>query len=674
MILRKKPFAEIIFLLAISALVYLPNIGNLTYFKDDWYYIYDGLTAGAKVFHSMFAIDRPARGYFFEFYYSLFGPHPLPYHIGAYLWRALSAAGALWLFNILWPGDRKFTFFAALLFALYPGYYWWISAIEYQPMIASLALQVFSIALTLKAVQAPRRIPRVAYLSGAIITGWLYIALVDYAIGMEMFRFICVFMYISRDFSSGGLWKRMIVSLRAWAWNLLIPLGFLLWRLLIFSNRREATDINLQLGAFFADPISMGSRWLLQFFHSLLNLGLLAWVAQFQRFFFGMRMRDIAFGLAVAGVVLILVFLADRLLKQKEGTAEVSTGTISWEALLIGVPGMMLGILPVIMANRYINLESFSHYALPASLAAAVALAGFIYTLSSRRIRLISLYSVILFAVLAHYSISVSAVNEERAIETFWWQVSWRVPALRPGATLVINYPSSNIGDDGNGVMEAANMIYYPEPQPDIPVHYNASAITLNNSNLQDVLLGKLSRQTGYRSHTVDYDYGNLLVISQPSPASCVHVIDGNRPLLSTLDPGNLILAAPSSDIDNVVADSRPFIPQEFAFGKEPEHKWCYYYEKAELALQLGDWNQAAFLGEEAIRLGLHPEDQSEWMPFLQAYAVTGNETRVKQTGPKINTENFLRLQACRILKNLGEPMTPEIEELISTLYCRNAG
>ena len=62
MILKKKPFLEIIFLIVISAVVFLPNIGRLTYFKDDWYYMYDGLIAGAKVFHPMFSIDRPARG------------------------------------------------------------------------------------------------------------------------------------------------------------------------------------------------------------------------------------------------------------------------------------------------------------------------------------------------------------------------------------------------------------------------------------------------------------------------------------------------------------------------------------------------------------------------------------------------------------------------------------
>jgi hypothetical protein len=280
---------------------------------------------------------------------------------------------------------------------------------------------------------------------------------------------------------------------------------------------------------------------------------------------------------------------------------------------------------------------------------------------------------VIAFAALAHYGISASAADEEAAIEKFWWQVSWRVPALRAGTTLVINYPSGNIGDDGNGVMEAANMIYFPHPNADIPVHYNISAITLNNTNLKDVLIGKLFQQSEYRSHSVDYDYSNLLVLSQPSSTSCVHVINRQQPLISILDSGNIILAAPSSNIENVIVDSGPFIPQDFAFGAEPERKWCYYYERTELALQAGNWQEAASLGDEAIRLNFHPEDQSEWLPFLEAYAITGNAPRVKQTAPKINVEKSLRLQACDMLTNIKAPLTSEVRELISTQYCRNA-
>ncbi|HMV30126.1 MAG TPA: hypothetical protein PKE23_12115, partial [Anaerolineales bacterium] len=197
--MKKKNFPEILSLLLISAIVYLPHIGSLTYYKDDWYYIYDGMLGGAKIFHEMFRIDRPARGFFFEWFYALFGPNPLPWHLSVIVWRALAALGALWIFNLLWKENRKFNFIAALLFAIYPGYFWWISAIEYQPMIASLALQVFSIAFTLKAIQSTKNVEKAAYGIASILTGWSYIALVDYAIGMEAFRFIAVYLLIAHD-------------------------------------------------------------------------------------------------------------------------------------------------------------------------------------------------------------------------------------------------------------------------------------------------------------------------------------------------------------------------------------------------------------------------------------------------------------------------------------------
>ncbi len=659
-------------LIIISAIVYLPNIGKLTYFKDDWYYIYDGLVAGSKVFHAMFSIDRPARGYFFEMYYSLFGPQPLPYHLGAFFWRGLATIGALWMFNLLWPKQRRFSFFAALLFALYPGYFWWISAIEYQPMIASLAFQVFSIAFTLKAVQTSSRISKVSYWIGSILTGWVYIALVDYAIGMEIFRFLCVYVIVARDSQVPEISRKFFATLKVWAWSLLIPFGFVFWRTFFFTNERKATDIGLQIGGLFSSPILTMTNWFLNLFNSILNLGILAWIAQVPRYFFGMRLRDTASALFIAGSVILLVILVEKLFERGNDSGSEAAGISQKEALVIGIPSMFLGILPVIMANRYINLDGYSHYGLPASLAAAIILMGLIYTITSHRVKTTILYAVILFAVLAHYGISVSAMNEETAIEKFWWQVNWRVPALRAGTTLVIHYPSGNIGDDGNGVMEVPNMIYFPQQSAQIPVQYNVFAVTLSDSNLQDVLTGKRSGEVSYRSHTSNFDFGNILVLSQPTKSSCVHVIDGNRPLISTFDPGYVMLAAPSSNIENIITDAESMVPQDFAFGSEPEHKWCYYYEKAELALQMENWDEAAALGEKAIQLGLHPEDQSEWLPFLYAYAVTDNATRVKQTAPKINADRLLRLQACDMLTAIKTPLSAEVEDLIATLYCKS--
>jgi hypothetical protein len=667
---------EIVFLLIITAVVYLPNVGNLSYFKDDWYYIYDGTIAGADVFRSMFSIDRPARGVFFEIYYSLFNYHALPYHLGAYVWRLLGAIGALWLFRLLWPKDRQATFFTALLFALFPGYFWWISAVEYQPMIASLALQVFSIALTLKAIQATQRPSRILYILGAVLTGWAYIALVDYAIGMEAFRFLCVYMLVSREQRVSTLWSRLRVTLRTWLVNLIIPAGFILWRMFFFENERRATDIGSQLRALFSAPVPTASRWFIQFFNSLMNVGLLAWVAQFPRYFFEMRLRDTALALLDAGCVLFLVTLAGKLLEEPVEAEFVhdshSSAKFQREAFMIGLAGMTFGVLPVIAANRYVNLEGFSHYALPASLAAAVFIMGLVYAFSSARVRFTAVVVLCVFAALAHYSISVRAVGEEAAIREFWWQASWRIPGLRPETTLAIQYPDPNIGDDGLGVMEAANLIYFPDGPDTIPVHYPISAVAANDENAKLILRGRLNRDTAYRSHTVNFDFGNVLVLSQPTPASCVRVIDGQRHLLSAFDPGNIFLIAPHSKIENVVTGAIPSTPPEFAFGLEPPHEWCYYFEKADLAVQQFGWREAAALGEEAIGLGLHPEDQAEWFPFLQAYAVLDDESRVRMTATKINTQPFLRDQTCSAFNqgNAALRLDPSMQTLINELFC----
>jgi hypothetical protein len=69
---------DMFYLLLMSAIVFLPYSIQLSYYLDDWYYVYDGVVAGPNIFHSMFSVDRPIRGYFFDVFFSLFGPYPLP--------------------------------------------------------------------------------------------------------------------------------------------------------------------------------------------------------------------------------------------------------------------------------------------------------------------------------------------------------------------------------------------------------------------------------------------------------------------------------------------------------------------------------------------------------------------------------------------------------------------
>jgi hypothetical protein len=101
-------------------------------------------------------------------------------------------------------------------------------------------------------------------------------------------------------------------------------------------------------------------------------------------------------------------------------------------------------------------------------------------------------------------------------------------------------------------------------------------------------------------------------------------------------------------------AGSAPTLPVPL-IGGEPARGWCYYFQEASLAAQQGDWEKVAGIQGEIGQLGLHPNDQIEWMPFLLAQASLGNLQAMKEIGTRINTEKFYRQQACRNLTAMPE-------------------
>ncbi|MCE9647082.1 MAG: hypothetical protein K8S20_13860 [Chloroflexi bacterium] len=658
-------------LFLISALVYLPKISQFSYYRDDWYYMYDGHIAGPSIFNEMFQADRPARGLFFGLYFSLFQTDPFPYAVGAYFWRVASAIGAHWLLSLLFPNRTKNNLFMAILVLIYPGYLWWVAGIEYQPMIASFCLQVFSIALSLKSLTSEDKSVKIMHALLAIVTGWLYLLLVDYAIGMEVFRFICIYILSSRN-SLDTIFKRIKNSLHAGWWNLLIPLGYLSWRIFFFNSERKATDIGLQMGQLFSSPLT-GAWWFIRGVQSFLNVSLLAWTEPFNRSFFELRLQEMMIGLTLAsftvGIFLIINFLHS--LPVHNPNEEISADARIWvkEGLLIGYVGVLAGILPVIIANRYITFDRFSHYALPASLPASILIAVVILKIPSERFRA-GIFSLVLFlATLTHYSIATQAVNEERAIQDFWWQVTWRAPNIRENTSLMVNYPSIEYGEDYEIVSGPANFIYYDEQlPPNGLVRYPISAISMTSEGFNNILAGKLSAERIVRSHTFLLDYGNILVMSQPSASSCVHVVDATWREVSVSELNGISLSSPQSKINNVEVNVPGHIPPASLFGSEPEHDWCFYYQKATLARQLEDWVQIADLGKQAAKAELHPNDQIELMPFLQSAAMLGDEKTVKQISTRVNTELLYKQQACFNLNAMD--LTPEMQSYTSDLFC----
>lgn len=675
------PLLEILLILAIAAVVYLPNLSQATIYRDDWYYVMDRLIGGPGVYQEMFSIDRPARGPLFEAYFQLFGIRPLPYHMSSFLWRVAGGVAALWLFRQLWPHQRLATLMMALLFTLYPGYLRWMEGFENQPRILSSFLETLSIALTLYAIRTMQTSSKFLAWIASILTGWAYIALVDFSFGMEVFRFLCVFLLVSRRQESLPFVKKSILAIRAWGIAALIPIGFLFWRFFLFQNERPVTDVGLQLSQLFASPLLTGLWWLARLIQSIANVSFVAWGAPLFQNLFEMGLTNIMVGMLLAGVaVFFLLGMSYWIWKRERDDAHTSDSVGRWqfEAMWIGLAGVVAGVLPIIIANRFVNFAGYSHYALPASLAGVMVMVGIVFLIPFRNARFGVMAGLVFLAALTHYTASLRILHEEKTIADFWRQVVWRAPGINAGTTLVVNYPAINYAEDVDAVAGPANFLYFPQQTNQIPSIYQLVALPQMDYITKDILAGG-RRSYGYRTHVGEINYNNILVISQPTPNACVHVIHAQWPRYSEAESDQILLLGQYSKVENIQTNGTAPQPAEFIFGTEPAQaqSWCYYYQQAELALQNEDWEQIIQIGEQVALLHLSPNDRIEWMPFLQAYAMKGDVKAFKATAIKMDISPFMRREACRTLLQMQEmdsAFTPEIQSLMDERLCHGQG
>jgi len=91
-------------------------------------------------------------------------------------------------------------------------------------------------------------------------------------------------------------------------------------------------------------------------------------------------------------------------------------------------------------------------------------------------------------------------------------------------------------------------------------------------------------------------------------------------------------------------------------FGPKLPHNWCYYYEKADLACQQGNWQQMASLGDQAAQLNLAPNEASEWLIFSEADAHTDAwEKAVQYSQNALNADPSYQPTICKLWNQIEQ-------------------
>jgi hypothetical protein len=271
-------------------------------------------------------------------------------------------------------------------------------------------------------------------------------------------------------------------------------------------------------------------------------------------------------------------------------------------------------------------------------------------------------------AMWTHHANSARSAQEADIVRNFWWQVAWRIPQLEARTTLIGNYPAGSTEED-YFIWGPANLIYYPDGQSATGIQPTIFAAILNKETVAKVL-ARERQEFDNRKNIITYkNYRNVLILTQPTLDSCVHVIDGLQSEFSQYESESIRTIGPYSEAEHILVDETPHTPPELAFGPEPDHGWCYYYQMADLARQRGDWEQVLQIGEEAFAKNLAPHDSVEWLPFLQAYAQSGDVAQLQSHAPQITASPFVANQACQIITSMPDVSEP-VRQTVTSLYC----
>lgn len=655
-----------ILLTVIAALVYLPFVFRFGYYFDDWYIMFAAGARGAEAIREIYSIDRPAGALLMSPLYALFGANPLYYNLSAFAFRVLGALGVWTLCASLWSRARAFAFITSLLFLIYPGFLSQPNGITYQYYLAGLASATWSVALTMRAVTTTQRGRRWVLHGFSILLGLFYLSQIEWYIGFEAIRWTCIFLLTWREGASAR--QKVIRAFQQGLPALLVPALFLAWRILFFDNERGATDVGMQLGDVFLYPLQTIFRWGYSQAQNMFETLVAAWVTPLQQVGLVQENTHRLIGLTIGVASVALSFVMLRRMESQDNAAQTDSSTWKSEMIWLGLAALVFGLAPVTLANREVWFPSFSRYTLAASLGAAILIAAWVSGLSKPSAHWGILAIFILASVFTHYGNGLQYATQTQRTRDFWWQVAWRAPQFQTSTTLIANIASVSTEED-YFVWGPANFLYYPESQNDEMAQPSLYAAVLNKNTVQKVLTRERQEYDNRRGIVTYKNYRNILILSQPSPSSCVHVIDGLQPEFSTTESDSIRVIGSFSELEHVLADETPHTPPQLVFGPEPPRGWCFFYQSADLARQRGDWEAVIGWGKEAQALGFAPSDLIEWMPFLQAYAVTGDTERLTELAPVISADPYIAQQVCRIMGRL-ESISPDAIPVIDSLYC----
>ena len=621
-------------------------------YGDDWVYLYTYHVKGPLFFAQVVSWVRPFSACVYILFSSLFGENILLYHALLVGLRWVCAALVWWVFKLIWPEQGRQVAVVAFLFAVYPGFRQQAIPLEFMLHFSSLAFFLLSLWLMLKAAQAAagsRRRFWVLTSLGVFFTAWSIFP-VEYFVGLELLRPVLLWLLLRRQTGPGSDWKSLLQQVGLQWLPYLVILGlFLFWRVFIFGFP-SYTPVEV------VNPVQFVIGLVLQILKDSRIVLMDAWG---QVFWFPEITTTTMKYYAIIATALVLTWVyLHNLLKvesQPEGESAAEWSRWGVQAVVVGLFALLVAGWPFWLFKVPVELVfPWDRPMLSFMLGVSLVVAGLVELLIQQRFRPLILACLIGLAVGSHYQNARVYRIEWLKLQDFFWQLSWRAPGLEPNTLLLFDRMELNMVSDNN-LTPALNWMYVPELR-DNEVPYKFFDISLRYrsqfTGLDDFQDGIPIEHSNASLHFSGSTSDALMVYYDGN--YCMRVLqkgDSHLPHLSDLTVKALEISHP----EQIIPDAEPPARPPF-MGEEPEHGWCYYFQKADLARQVGDWETAALLGSQAFDQDLNTENKTELIPFIEANAHLGNWDEARRLTVEAAEANIAIMPAvCAAWDHLSE-------------------
>jgi hypothetical protein len=640
-------------------------IPKLGFYQDDWPYVFYAFNKGIpSLAQELFYDNRPNAAWLYISMFSLLGFKPIAWHVAAVILRWLTATMLWYLLRRIWPAYTKQATFAIFLFIVHP--FFLIQPYAVNSILYWAGFLFFATSLLIMARNATEQKYRFFLTLFAVLLEVLHLFTSEYFVGIVMIRPLILY-WIFLAMPDLNFLQRIKKVFMHWLPYLAALVAYVIWRIFLYVpppiGDRNAPEI---LFALLKEPLPTLANLARTALQDSVIITITSWYRTLAPEFFAFSSIFNWFVLFATVITFAITFSYLKRLNQN-GDNE------NWFAqpLTLGLLIVLLGMLPIWIIGQDIithkNQFAGSRFGIGSTLGAALIVTVIINRLVENKKKTAVIAVCVALATSMHLTNEKDFVHSWEKQKLFAQQLIWRAPQIETGTALVTD--EEILGYMG-GYSVAFSLItsYQPGNIQTPPYWYFPFYYT--NPSVKEFLNG-IPLEASKLSMNFSGNSNQMLLLSfNPEMKRCLWVLNPNDTNLRLVSNDMRKLSA-GSDINLIQkTDPEPTLPESI-YGKQNSHTWCYYFEKADLARQNGQWDEIARLWQEAQAAGEQADNGFEYIPFIEGLGHLENWEQVKvltKSAKKITAG--LEPSLCTALDRLTEtaPSSQQRDDTIRNL------